>query len=1162
MWNATLTAEDVDDGPIMEEITIEFDLFSEPEPYAPSSTTWQGTNIPKLEWNFTDPDKNDIQSDYLVEIYDNESMNEIRYNSSWINSSFWEHTVNEALNDGVYYWRVQTKDGYHAASNFSVLKKIMIDVTKPVGNITIEEDVLSVNDKLVELRINASDYGSGVADMQLIGDRGNEGPWEEYNTEKKIVLSPTDGLKKISVRFRDHAGIISKDFNDTVYFDLKGPYDVIISSSTHPESLVYYNSTLPVFSWEPPYVVTGIKGYSYTVDSTPLTEPTKVLYSPNGDLTGTYAGEFAGLGEGTWYFHITPCDVYDQWGNTTHFQFNIDSVLPVVSELVPSVNVWFGTTSVRTEATFYDRNGYGLDTNSIAYSFRKSGEGTFSGWNSDGMDFEILEDGEEGYPVKVRAWTDIVFNEGDRNAVIWRVSDMSGNGPVNSEKRAVKVDLTAVTFSDPIPDDEISTETTVSAGITITDMGGSGVDGKTVEYSISAWGNDDENFVNWTGMSNNMIKESLNILVDIEFQPGRDNYIKWRARDAVGNGYSVSEASQVWINSPPEPVIDAPYDEEIFVEGSSIRLSAEGTNDNEEDELGYYWVIKGKTSKKIVFRGYQKETQATLDQPGKYLVYLHVDDGYGFNESVKLDIEIEPKPTGKEAEVRWEDTTDTDEDSLPDWWEKMNGLDPNDSHDATQEMKQTYKRELDEQKGAKITEEGLLSKYWWVLIIIGALILIVIIGIVVVAKNKRKKEEETENAMPNRIAPERPYPVGSRDFYPPQYSQMTNTYQSHPAYGTQFSSWGSSKGANTQFGGRPDTYPQLPSAGSTGPGHMPLALPMASQVPVAQQQIFPVQQPSNVISPVTPSIQPAQQGQQYEQVISSPTPPQYSLPSFTSEQGTINLNRLALPPAAGDEEMKKTFEEPTYPSETVESLIPITMVPETTAISPTTASPVEPEPINVSKPTIIAPPSASQITSDPTPVSENPIISPLTPSPITLDPIPVSKYPNISPPTPTPIKPEPISMSKPTVIAPSSPITPDPRLVSETPIISPPTPSPRTPEPTSMSKSTVIEPPTPSPRTREPTSMPKPTVIAPPSASHITPDPVTVSGSPVISPPSPSTKWSEAQSGSVAPAVSPPESMESHAAPPMSTEDDVLDDIFGPKTPKTSPQPPPKPPAP
>jgi len=1118
MWNATLTTDDVDDGPMIEEITIEFDLFSEPEPYAPSSLKWQGTTTPKLEWNFTDPDKNDIQSDYLVEIYDDEDMKNIRYNSSWVNSSEWEHTVNEALEDGVYYWRVRTKDGFHATSNFSVSKKLMIDVTKPIGNITIEEGVLSVNDKLVDLLINASDYGSGVADMQLIGDRGNAGPWEEFKSEKRVVLSPTDGLKMIRVRFRDNAGIVSEDFNDTVYFDLKGPFDVMISSPTHPDPQVFYNSTLPVFSWDPPYEVTGIKGYSYTVDSTPLTEPTKVLYSQNDYLTGTYPGEFAGLSEGTWYFHITPCDVYEQWGNTTHFKFNIDSVPPVASELVPSSNVWFGETGVTTEITFYDRDGYGLDTDSIAYSYRKSGESSFSGWTDDGMKFEILEEGEEGYPAKVRAWTELVFSEGDRNGVMWRVSDMSGNGPVYSEKRAVKVDLSPVTFSEAIPlEDEISTENTVSVGITIDDTGGSGVDGKTVEYSISKYGGDDDKyFTNWTLINNNMVKESLIILLDIEFEPGRDNYIKWRAKDAVGNGYSVSEASQVWVNSPPEPVIDAPFDDEKFEEGSSVRLSAEGTSDNEDDELGYYWVIKAKTSKKIVFRGYKLETQAVMDQQGKFLVYLYVDDGYGFNESVKLDIEVLPKPTGKEAEAKWEDTTDSDEDTLPDWWEKMNGLDPNNPDDATQEMKDTYKRELAEHKGVKTTEEGLLSKYWWIFIIIGALSLILIIGIVVVTRRKRKKKEETENVVPKRIAQERPYPVGSRDFYHPQYSQMANTYQGQTAYGTQFPAGGSQQSIGTQYERRPPVSEYLSPAGAVGPGQSePIALPMASQVPAVQQSSYPVNQPSSTISPTGPAILPAQQVQQYEQGAISSVLPQYTLPSFASDQGTINLNLLALPPAAEDTDMGLSVEELLGITGTADTM----SMPQQSFVEPITIENI------ASVATPLEPTYSQESVGSPipiTPVAESPVISPITSSPITTEPLPVAESPVIAPITSSPITAEPLPVAETPVISPitSSPIATGPLPVSEPTIISPPTPSPIAPESLPVSESTTISPPTPSPIAPEPSPAPEASQISPPAPSE---------------PPS---------------------------AAPASTADNILDDIFGSRPAKSPSQPPPEPPSP
>ncbi|MDP7265756.1 MAG: PKD domain-containing protein [Candidatus Thermoplasmatota archaeon] len=897
LWNATIKTNDKSISPYIDKVVIEYDLFSNPQPHLPTSEIWQGTRTPKLEWNFTDPDKNDHQSEYQMEIFDDQELSNQVYNSSWVNSTFTEHTITEPLEDGIYYWRGKTKDVYHAASNYSVIKSFKIDVTKPVGNITIEDDVLSVNDKLVNIEIHAFDNASGVADMQITGDRGNEGPWEEYKTEKRIALTPLDGLKKISVRFRDNAGIVSEDYNDTIYFDLKGPYDIEVNSPTHPDPQIYYNNTLPVFSWEPPYEVTSIKGYTYTVDSTPLSEPTKVLYKQNNDITGTYPGEFAGLSEGTWYFHITPCDIYDQWGNTTHFRFNIDSIAPVISELAPSDSIWYSGTNIQVEATFADSEGFGLDTTSIEYSYRKSGESSLSSWTADGMKFEILEEGIDDNPVKVRAIVRLQLEEGDRNAVIWRINDISGNGPIESERHAVKVDLTPVSFSDPLPeDDEISTDTTVSAGITIIDTDGSGVDGKTVEYSISRWGGDDKYFINWTNTNNNMVKVNLGVLLDIEFEPGRYNYIRWRAKDAVGNGYAVSEPTRIWVNSAPLPVIDSPYDDEKIEEGSSIRLNATGTEDNEGDELSYYWEIKGKTSKKIVFRAWGPDATTILDSKGKYLVYLHVDDGYGFNESVKLTIELIPKPTGKAADERWGDTTDSDGDKLPDWWEKLKGLDPNNPNDGTDEQRDLYNSELAQQKGEAAVEDDLLSSYWWVLVIVGVLIVVMIIGMIVVSVKKKRKEEEKEkmqSAPQQRYSPE-PYPIGSRDSHYPQYSEMYGSYQSQAAYSPSYGTGGGWGGGS---GGMPaNNYPQVqppPAAGTVPVSDRP-ALPMYTESPPELPPLMDLTLPPLDLTVIGPE-------NTAQSEVASSNQPEYSLPLYSSEHGTQNLNLMALPPASSGE---------------------------------------------------------------------------------------------------------------------------------------------------------------------------------------------------------------------------------------------------------------------
>ena len=847
-WNATLTTNNPNVSPAIYRVVIEYDLISPPEPNGPDPEEWQGTPTPLLEWNFTDPDTGDHQSDYLVEIFNDADPVTVIYNSTWINSTTPEHTVQEELDDGTYHWRVRTKDVYHAPSNFSQLRQFKIDVTKPVGNITINEGALTTNEQLVDLEISAMDNGSGIADMQITSDRGSAGPWEEFKTEKRIALTPTDGLKTIRVKFRDHAEIESDEFNDTIYFDLTGPGEISVSSPTHPDPEWYYNGIQPVFRWEIPHEVAGVKGYSYIVDGYRNTEPAKVIYNENSEVNSTFPGEFTGLKDGTWYFHITACDVYDQWSNTTHFEFNIDATDPLVSEPEPDPEIWFNADTIQCSAVLGDPEGFGLDVDSIKYSYKKEG-GEYSPWGVDGLEFEVLENGENNNPLEVRAWVDVEIGEGNGNGMKWRVSDLAGNGPVESEALHIKVDRSPVTYRDPDPeDDEIFAETSVLCGITIMDGEGSGVDGKTVQYCISHWGDDEELFINWTSINNNMVKTDLHVLLEIEFEPGKNNYIKWRAKDAVGNEFAESPPYRVWVNSAPNPVILSPYDDE-FIEGRMVVLNASGTTDNEDDELSYYWEIRNRTSKSVVFSGTGLSVMAELKDPGKYTVYLTVDDGNGLEEEAKVNIEVRAK----------------DDVELPD-----------DDDDDTETVNGTVTA------GKK---ENLIAKWWWLMAVIGV-ILVVLLLVLIISRRKRDEDEEPAPVAQTRYGYESPYPVGSRDFHTPQYSEMYMRSRSN-----MMSPYGNNTGAAWQGQGSPSlTNTQVPGQLALPMGTSPATQPGASSL---------TSLPSTGMSPVG---QPIQAQPQYQQpsiqlTDTSQGAPQYQLPSFTVEGELQNLNLLALPAA-------------------------------------------------------------------------------------------------------------------------------------------------------------------------------------------------------------------------------------------------------------------------
>lgn len=635
-WNITLKTDDKAISPYVDKLVINYDYVKPPEPNLPKSDVWLGTSRPKLEWNFSDPDRFDHQSDYLLEIYDDPDLTELAYNTSWVNSSDSQHQIEEDLEDGYYWWRARTKDAFHAAGNFSEAKRFRIDITEPVGNITIEDDIVSVNSQLVYISLSAYDEASGVKDMQLINDQGIAQQWEPYKTEKRIALSPTDGKKTVGVRFRDRAGIVSDVYNDSIYLDYKGPGDINVTSSTHPDPLVYYNTTEPVFEWSRPFEMTGIKGYSYLIDEAPTTEPvkdTEVELSSTNNYTAP--GEFTGYADGIWFFHVSAVDVYDQWSNTSHFQFNIDSRAPESTYCYPSAVDWFKTEEVECTIIFEDKGGFGLDLDTLEYSYQKHNDTSFSTWSNSGLELEVLKTGIQNNPVQVQASVKLKVQEGDDNRVRWRISDFAGNGPVIGEECRVKVDLASPDFSMPVPESTVYTnEIAVDCGITITDKG-SGVDGESIQFSVSYDGLDENKLGNWTGIGETGVKEEMTILINLDFKPGKDNYIRWRVRDSVGNKYAVSDPYLVWVNSPPVPIIKSPL---AVIVNKEFTLDSNGTFDNEGDELSYTWHIKNRTTKDLLFEEDGPSVTYSFSETGDYIIYLIVDDGKGFSESAKVQI--------------------------------------------------------------------------------------------------------------------------------------------------------------------------------------------------------------------------------------------------------------------------------------------------------------------------------------------------------------------------------------------------------------------------------------------------------------------------------------------------------------------------------------------
>ena len=80
------------------------------------------------------------------------------------------------------------------------------------------------------------------------------------------------------------------------------------------------------FQWTAPE--SGIAGYSYTLDQQAGTIPDTT--SEGTDTSKSYTG----IPDGLNYFHIRALDANGNWGSTAHFPLLIDSVAPVISDIV------------------------------------------------------------------------------------------------------------------------------------------------------------------------------------------------------------------------------------------------------------------------------------------------------------------------------------------------------------------------------------------------------------------------------------------------------------------------------------------------------------------------------------------------------------------------------------------------------------------------------------------------------------------------------------------------------------------------------------------------------------------------------------------------------------------------------------------------------------
>jgi hypothetical protein len=264
------------------------------------------------------------------------------------------------------------------------------------------------------------------------------------------------------------------------------------------------------------------------------------------------------------------------------FNLSIDGDNVTYSNATPNNETWQTNTKLFAGVTITDIGGGVVDGDSVRISISTNNGSSWSNWKS----ISYLES-EKNITVQDM----VTFVEGTDNLFKWMAQDSLANGPTESEPFRVLVDKTDIKYSDPWPPaTEVFTSEDVNVKILISDEI-SGVDASTIEYAIS---NDKgKSWNDWVAVSGLNNSNEVNIKINITFQNGTDNMLKWRAKDIAGNGPTESQQFLIIVDTwmpiiKPKVTLISP-------------LNGMKINDN---KIQLEWVLEDKSMEGVMYLVY------------------------------------------------------------------------------------------------------------------------------------------------------------------------------------------------------------------------------------------------------------------------------------------------------------------------------------------------------------------------------------------------------------------------------------------------------------------------------------------------------------------------------------------------------------------------------
>ena len=360
-------------------------------PTHPDSNTWYTATTATFNWTITDVDSGLQGVWYLLN--NSETTSDADVISNGVLTSENQATLN-GITTNTWYLHLVARDNFDNTSSSTYTIKVDTSIPDIIAVTGLNNDTWQNTD--AGPVISWTDPNSPSNDTFYITINGSEPTSTNYaytTTANTYDLpNQAEGITTIKVRAMNGVGTYSTTRSFVVKFDSTNPTINTLTSSTHPNPSLWYNSSTATFNWTITESGSGIQNTWYVLNTNATMEDADVV--SGGTATSDITTTINDLTTNTWYFHLV---VKDNCNNTTSsvYTLKVDVSVPdIIAVTGNNNNIWQNVDSdpiiswtdpnSLSDDTFYITNNgseptstnYAYTTTSNTYDLPNQAEGT------------------------------------------------------------------------------------------------------------------------------------------------------------------------------------------------------------------------------------------------------------------------------------------------------------------------------------------------------------------------------------------------------------------------------------------------------------------------------------------------------------------------------------------------------------------------------------------------------------------------------------------------------------------------------------------------------------------------------------------------------------------------------------------------------------------